>query len=236
VIPLQHIVEPVALLLTWQPAIDSAGSRLRRVVARIDRCDGLESAAFKYLTDTDEFREATEAGFQGFPPVHLGSEVVTVGVLDALLRRLPPRNRGDFARYLAQHRLPSPFPYSDFALLGYTGARLPSDGFGLVPIFPADLAGPLDLAIEVAGVRHTFKGAITALEPGDEVHFVLDTKNPVDLDAVQVLWRGQPLGHVNRHLRHQFAHWLRERSVTGSVDRINGTSARPFVQVRAEVR
>ena len=68
------------------------------------------------------------------------------------MRRLPPRNREDFADYLQVHGLSAPFELSDVALLGYTGARLPSDGFALVPEFPEDIR-PCDYVMEVTGAR-----------------------------------------------------------------------------------
>ena len=79
------------------------------------------------------------------------------------MRRLPPRNREDFGDYLYLHGLAAPFKLSDLALLGYTGARLPSDAFALVPEFPVD-AGPCEYVMEVAGTRHVLKVPLSDLK------------------------------------------------------------------------
>jgi len=75
------------------------------------------------------------------------------GVLDAFVRRLPPRSRDDFSEYLDRYRLPNNARFSDLALLAYTGGKLPSDGFE----FCADLdqaRPPFELVIEIAGFRY----------------------------------------------------------------------------------
>lgn len=233
-LPLAHIVEPVALLLTWQSADESASDRLRRVVGRVEPSTG-GGAVFKYFDNSEDFERARATGFQGFPAFKLGREQYAEGVLEAFLRRLPPRTREDFGRYLAQHRLPSPFPYSDLALLGYTGAKLPADGFSLVPVFPECLAAPLELIIEVAGVRHAFDGDASSIREGDKVDFRREPTNKIEADAIEVRWRGQRLGYVNRALRHQFCAWLETAAVFGSVERINGKPTRPVVFIRVRV-
>lgn len=232
--PLRYLVEPTALLLTWQPADEGAPRRTRRVVGRIERA-GASEATFTYLEKSEDFLEARASGFQGFPAFNLSGGTMTTGVLDAFLKRLPSRSREDFSRYLAVHRLPHPFPLSDFALLGYTGARLPGDGFDIAPEFEPALRGRLELLVEVAGVRHTFGGQASDLTVGDEVTFDVECSNPVDADAVRVLWHGEPLGYVNRALRQNFCEWLRTRRVSGRVDHVNGKPARPLVYVRVLV-
>src|SRR5258706_9962635 len=151
-----HIVEPTGLLLTWQPQDERAPVRTRRVVGEV-QIDSNRHVVFHYLRDTEDFVEACKAGFKGFPAFHLEHGDIRQGVLESLLRRLPPRKREDFDDYLASHRLPVPFNYSDIALLGYTGARLPSDSFALLPVFSPD-AVPCDYLTDVAGLRHNFQG------------------------------------------------------------------------------
>lgn len=231
--PLSHIVEPQSLLLTWQPADEQAATRTRRVVGEVFKLeDG--TAAFHYLTGTADYQAAKDAGFMGFPAFQSTEKIFQKGVIESFLRRLPPRGREDFAEYLAQHRLPSPFEYSEFALLGYTGARLPSDGFALVPVFPNN-AVPCDYLMEVAGVRHVNGIDISAIHEGDPISFEVDAQNPVDRDALAVMHNGRPIGYVNRALRNTFYGWLHDHHVSAKVERQNGKPDRPLVFVRVSV-
>lgn len=189
---------------------------------------------FRYLKDSLDFEAAKAAGFKGYPAFPLDQAEVRQGVIESLLRRLPPRKREDFAEYLEQHRLPVPFDYSDFALLGYTGARLPSDGFGLVPVFRPD-AVPCDFLLEVAGFRHVFSGDVETIRVGDPVTFEIDTENPVDGDALAVVHQGHRIGYVNRALRQSLHGWLRSHKVSASVERVNGKPERRLIYVTVRV-
>jgi hypothetical protein len=232
---LRYIVEPTALWLTWRAADLSAPVRTRRVVGLIYRA-GVDVFAFRYLQGTADFEAAKDEGFRGFPAFDLRSTAeMQSNALEPFLRRMPPRRREDFSEYLAQHRLPSQFDGSDMALLGYTGALLPGDGFELVPVFPEG-AVPLDYIAELAGVRHVFEGHVTDLHPGDSVLFRQDVENPVEPDAVIASCRGQRLGFVNRAMRKQVLRWLRDHAVTGTIDRVNGRPDRARVYVRIAVR
>lgn len=229
---LQHIVEPNGLLLTWQPTNEQAQTRTRRVVGEVRVQNG--QAVFRYLSDTADYKAAERDGFVGFPAFDIKQEEISRGVIESLMRRLPPRKRDDFSAYLAQHRLPEPFVNSDIALLGYTGARLPSDGFALVPDFPLDTV-PCDFLIEVAGVRHVYGASVEDVMLGDEVSFEIDVDNPVDADAVVVLHQGRRLGYINRALRKTFICWLEARSIEASIERLNGKPGRPLIYVRVSV-
>ncbi len=231
---LQHIVEPTQLYLTWQPVDEKALNRTRRVVGLVMKRAG-DTFGFRYLTELDDYKKALEAGFLGFPAFKGADVEHNQGVREALLRRLPPRSREDFADYLALHRLPSPFPYSDFTLLGYTRARLPSDGFELVPAFSLN-AAPFDLLVEVAGVRHVYGLDVGNIRPGDDVTFEQESDNPVDADAIIVLHKGNRLGYINRVMRTEFRCWLQHKTVTAQIERLNGKPDRPVIYVRVGVR
>ncbi len=225
---LHHIVEPTRLLMTWQPLDMNAPSRTRRVIGEICReNDG--QIVFRYLKKTPDFEAACNAGFKGFPAFRLEDDEVRQGVIESLLRRLPPRNREDFAEFLAQHRLPCPFSYSDIALLGYTSARSPSDGFALVPDFSKN-SMPCDYLMEVAGLRHVFSD-MQAIHEGDAVDFEIDRDNPVDQDALQVICHGQKIGYVNRAFKTTLHRWLQTTRVTVTVEKFNGKPERPLVYV-----
>ena len=233
--PLRHIVEPVGLLLTWQPQDEQAPNRTRRVVGEV-RLSKEGGAEFHYLKGTMDFDEAIKNGFQGYPAFNLkADEVSSSGVLESFLRRLPPRKRDDFAEFLALHRLPVPFDHSDMALLAYTGSRLPSDGFSLVPIFPENTAS-CDFLLEIAGFRHADGAQQESLRIGDPISFEVDSANPIDQDAICLVHHGVRIGYVNRALRATINTWLHNRSVTAVIERLNGKPERPLVYVRVEVR
>lgn len=59
---------------------------------------------FRYLKNTPDFEAACTVGFKGFPAFRLEDDEVRQGVIESLLRRLPPRNREDFAGFPAQHQ------------------------------------------------------------------------------------------------------------------------------------
>lgn len=230
---MNYIVEPVRLLLTWQPIDEQATSRTRRVVGEIF-AESNGNKIFRYLRDTPDFYEACKLGFNGFPAFSLNQEEIKQGVIESLMRRLPSRQREDFPEFLAQHRLPSPFVYSDVALLGYTGARLPSDGFALIPEFPKD-AVPCEFLLEVAGLRHVYRDDIRRMSVGDVVTFKIEIGNPVDSDALAIMHKGRHIGYVNRAIKNNFHSWLRDHHVKAKIERINGKPERPLVYLRIQV-
>lgn len=230
---LQHIVEPERLLLTWQPADENGPDRKRRVVGEICDDEGGQFV-FRYLTDTQDYKEARQAGFQGYPAFSESDRELRDGVRESFMRRLPPPKREDFAKYLEQHRLPFPFPLSDLALLGYTGARLPSDSFALVPVFSPDQV-PCDFVLEVAGLRHTFQGDLESIRDGDRVAFEPEPSNSKDPNALLITHGDRHLGYVNRVLVATVRGWLARHNVAATVERINGKPHRPLVYVRVSV-
>lgn len=252
--PLQHIVEPVALLLAWQPVDENHPLRMRRVVARIERQG--DANTFRYLSDTEDFRAAIAAGFKGHPAFKLpdldlrsastedasNSRVFKIGVLETLLRRLPPRNREDFPAFLAMHRLPSPFEHSDFALLGYTSAKLPSDGFSIVPVFSPDSI-PCELILEIAGFRHEPDADIATLAVGDKVQLVAENDNPYDQNAIAICHADRfsqgittrRIGYVNRAMTGIVRTWMKNCTISAEIERVNGKPQRPLVYIRLSI-
>jgi hypothetical protein len=232
---LRFIVEPETLLMTWQPSVDSAHSRMRRTVAEV-RVEAEDPQVWQlnYLMGSPDMEAAKAAGFLGHPAFKFAEPVHRIRVRETLLRRLPPRNREDFSDFLVMHRLPDPFPFSDMALLGYTGARLPSDGFAFVPLFP-QRARPCEYILEVVGIRHVFVGDLDQIRVGDPVEFVPEPGNEFERDAVAVFWEGQKVGYVNRALLPSIHQWLLEGDVQAYVERKNGSAGRPVLYVRTQL-
>ncbi|WP_394236000.1 HIRAN domain-containing protein [Pseudomonas anguilliseptica] len=230
---INHVFEPSRLLLTWLQPIAEGVIRNRRIVAELTREDG--TVALHYLKNTPDFEQAIKEGFTGFPAFDISQVEHRNGVEDAFMRRLPPKKREDYVVFLAQHHLPGDFSGSNFALLGLTGARLPSDSFELCP----DLASaeiPIDVLIEVAGFRHHGLKAGVQPQVGDSVTFMPDQDNMHDTDAVGIFLGDQKIGHLNRALCNGMKRLMAIGSLSGSVIRVNGKPERPLIHIMASFR
>jgi hypothetical protein len=146
---------------------------------------------------------------------------------------MPPRKRGDFDRYLAQWRLPPGKSLTDFALLAYSGARLPGDGFSLV--WPLDeIEPPGEILLEVAGFR--YQGVLAeSLRVGCAAMLVPEPENPNDNGAIRIEAGGHRIGYVNRLQCPAVHRWLERGQVDAVVERINGTAERPAIYVFCRV-
>jgi hypothetical protein len=222
---IQHLIEPRRLLLSWQRPMAGKERRTRHIVGEIEQCaDGI---VFRYLDNHSEFAKAQQEGFKGFPAFGLGKTFHS-GVLDAFMRRLPPRKREDFAEYLAQYRLPENFNGSDMALLAYTGAKLPGDGFELVPDLE-NAEPPIELVLEIAGFRHQ-DVAVAGLSVGDTVRLVPEPENAHDPEAIAIHHDAYGrIGYVPRPYCRVLARWLGSHKAEAIIDRLNGKPERPLV-------
>lgn len=230
---IQHLVEPLRLFLAWQRPVAGMEQRSRRIVGEIERT--ADGALFRYLENLPDYQEALQEGFKGFPAFSIGKgqEYTSSGVLKAFMRRLPPRKREDFSEYLTQFRLPIPFHGSDMALLAYTGAKLPGDGFEIIPDL-ADAPPPIELVMEVAGFRHQAVSA-SGLSVGEPVTLVAEPDNPADPDAIAVCHRAGRIGYVAKPYCSTAANWLRAYTVVASIERINGKPERPLVYLFVKI-
>lgn len=227
---IEHLVEPQRLLLYWQARESKKRSRYR--VGQLVKQD--DHVVLEY-SDEDEMDRAKEAGFQGYPAFPLKQKVHCHQVMDAFKRRLPPRNRRDFSRYLELRAIPINADISDFALLGYTGAKLPDDGFELVHPFDEPPA-IFEILIEVAGFRHEAEIEVDILEGGGSVQFLTETDNTVDTKAIRMESSGKKLGYVPRGHLDMLHRMLSDGAdVVGEVFRINGTQERPLVYVLTHI-
>lgn len=240
---IQTVAEPKRLILAWQ-APDQFGpqNRTRWAVGIVER--DAEDATFRYLTPVEfetlnpgkSLSLLTSFGYRGYPTFRLTErgQVYRSGVLAAFMRRLPPRSRPDFQAYLKAYRIASA-SLSDFALLGITEAKLPSDGFSLVDPLDPELRH-CDLLLEVAGFRHNAGALHHYPVAGDTVVIEEDPEKTYDRNAVAVFVQGEKIGNVNRLQAPTFMAWLSRRKVTAVVERMNGTVDKPrahiFIQVR----
>jgi hypothetical protein len=228
---IEHIIEPDKLLLVWQSP-NEEHPRTRFVVGELDRDN--ENVSLTYLIDSKDFIEAKKLGFTGYPAFQDTIKIHT-NVLDALMRRLPPKTRGDFDLYLQGLRLQPNNNLSNFGLLGYSGARLPSDEFSIVHPFYG-VEQECELLIEVAGFRYLYKD-----------HNDIQIKEPISFKLVEcyvktqapalLIFTGQKhIGYVTRALVPTFIDWAKSnRIVSAWVEKVNGTPGRPSVYVFVNV-
>lgn len=222
---IDNLVEPTRLLLVWQSP-DLQGDRARRVVGEL-QCSAVGSVVLRYLQGTEDFEEACRHGFTGYPAFPLSKSEYRSNVLETFLRRLPPPSRTDYARYLERLGLRPGAALSDFAMLGYSGAALPSDEFSIVNPFD-EAPAPCEFMTEAAGVRHYWPPA-RPLAPGDRVDLTAEPENPRDSQAIRLSVDGQTIGYINRAQTTPFHEWLSRNPVEVFVTRVNGNRDRPHI-------
>ncbi|QQP90565.1 hypothetical protein IGS68_04785 [Skermanella sp. TT6] len=239
------VSEPQRLYLAWQ-APDHLGDRFRWAVGEL-RPRG-DDFLFRYFQDDAEFAALNQhrsrnqdrsfnhlisLGYKGYPAFGLKPRHYETGVRDAFVSRMPPRNRPDFSEYMRQFRLAPELPLSDFALLGLTEAKLPSDGFSFVDPLNPD-ADQCDLLLEIAGYRYYHQNITASV--GSSVELLPEPDNQFDPHAVKISSKGITMGYINGLQASTFLRWFQERRVSGVIERLNGRTGRPrafiFVRIR----
>ncbi|GLQ82881.1 hypothetical protein GCM10007881_64040 [Mesorhizobium huakuii] len=237
---IKYLAEPKQLLLAWQ-APDHLGDRQRWAVGVIDIAG--PECTFRYVTSDPEFRtlngrskdDLIALGFLGYPAFGMQRPIHRSEVLPTLMRRLPPRSRPDFGAFLQLYGLAPDANPSDFALLAYTGAKLPSDGFSIVDPLDRSTA-KADLVMEVAGTRHLLAGATLDMAPDYPVSLSPEPDNRFDPAAIRVCFSERCVGYVNRLQAETVGYWLHNRAVTASIYRLNGTVQNPKLFIFMSVR
>ena len=234
---IEHIIEPTKLLLSWQSP--TGPDRSRHIVAELHR-NG-DDADLVYLRDTDDYAAAKVKGFgvggeyQGFP-----AEKDYSGVLAAFMRRLPPRSRSDFDKFMEAIRIPPGTEVSDFALLGYAGAKLPGDNFYIIHPFD-EAQPPFEFLLQMAGCGH-YRSSVPfeELKSGMAARFELELDRRYDPEAVRIVIpevSPETAGYVYRGLASQFRKWLvAGLQIGGTIERVNGIGDRPVVYLFVTVR
>ena len=234
---IQHIIEPNRLLIVWQNLQDGTGSGKRYVIGELRLDQG--NTTLHYLKMSKDFKAALECGFKGFSIFDIEKEVHKENVMEMLSRRIPSRQRNDFSDFLKYYRIDPDIDLkmTDFALLGYTGAKLPGDGFSFVHTFENALA-PCEITIEVAGVRHYSKEFENLNELVDTpVVFTAEPDNQEDPNAITITLKdtGKKIGYINRAQTGIFHQWLKNNSTNAHVERINGTPERPNILLYVKI-
>lgn len=228
---IEHIIEPTKLLLAWQ-SLDET-HRTRYIVAELDQTE--TGVTLTYLVDTNDFRSAQEKGFESYPAFQ---DITRQhhNVLNTFMRRLPPRSRADFAQYLAGMRLKPDSVLSDFALLGYSGAKLLSDGFSLIHPFN-NVNDECELLLEIVGFRHIAeidREKVVADAP--VTFFVVDKHEVTNEPAIRIMMNDIKLGYVNRALIPTVLEWIKDKRILNArIEKINGTPNRPAAYIYTQI-
>ena len=225
---IEHIIKPDRLLLLW---ISPGSNRMNRIVAELIR-EG-DNASLRYLHGEDDFQNACEEGFNGYPYLPINDNKNNKineynNIIDVFIKRLPPKSREDYSFYLESIRLPSSSEIDDFTLLGYSGAKLPDDDFSLVHVF--DNAGrPFELLTEVSGAKYNEgKDHYNDIIIGESVTFEDEPMNRWDKNAIAVYYQKIQVGYIGRGILNEFHKWLgKGYNVTGTIEKKNGTSENP---------
>lgn len=240
---LKHIIEPKRLLIVWQNLQEGSSAGRRYIVGELILAENNE-VELRYFKDCEDFKEASNLGFKGYSIFDKDQAVYTQNVMDTLKRRIPPRQRADFQDFLRYYRIESKagFQMTDFALIGYTGAKLPGDSFSFVHTFE-NAPIPCEMTIDVAGARHycqEFNNLQSLVNAS--VSFTSEPNNPNDSQAVVIKTinneRLMPIGYVNRAQTKTFNKWMQNYHLEGIIERVNGTPEKPnillYVKVMAE--
>lgn len=239
---IEHIVEPGKLLLAWQ-APDHMSNRRRWAVATVDVASDVW--LLRYFSQ-EEFSAANggallsdllKLGFEGYPAFARKTRRFEFdsGVREAFMRRLPPRSRTDFADYVRRFGFKDAENISDAALLAYTEAKLPSDGFSLVGELERSLLVG-DLILDVAGTRYQDFGDCCPARPGDLLTLRKEPTNDHDPSAIEIYWQKVKIGYVNRMQAPTVGYWMDHRDIHLIVQRVNGRTGSPKVYALLRVR
>ena len=227
---IRKIVEPERLLLSWQlPKYEA--DRQRMMVAELVRTE--DSANLTYLIDTDEFTQAKEKGFKDYPGYPV-TNITYENVMSAFVKRIPPRKRKDFPRFLQSLRINAQegSRISDFALLGYSNAILPGDDFTFIHTFE-NAEPPFELLTKVQGYRHQMERVpFDSLDESIEIVFQKEPDNQYDSKAISVLFDGKRSGYICRGLLDSFHKWIYSGfQINANIEKINGTAEYPIVSI-----
>ena len=230
---IEHIVEPERLLLSWQTS-QPEKSRGRMFVAELIRNE--DDADLLYLFDSDDFRNAQSLGFKEYPGFTTDQRKYKK-VLFAFMKRLPPRSRGDFGKYLDSLRIRRDADISDFALLGYSGAKLPDDDFTVIHKFENAIP-PFELLLHVQGYHYyTERLPFDSIKLEQKASFQAEPENEIDPKAIKIIVGGTHAGYVCRGLTEAFHKWFEMgHKIDASIERKNGTAARPEIYLYVSIK
>ncbi|WDI30554.1 hypothetical protein PUV54_11360 [Hyphococcus flavus] len=224
------ICEPSKLILAWKP-VDTRKSRRHFPVGIFER--QRDKILFRWLSDTEDFSLALNEGFDVLFGNDRGNSSEPQRIFDVLSKRLPRRDRPDYEKYLAQFRINPDVNISTFAMLGYTEARLASDGYSIIDTLESASKG-CQYFHEVVGYHYYAKN-LTGQILHSQVEFRHEPQNKYDPNAVGIFLRNQLCGYVNRLRAPMLNQILKNYTVTAYLESINGSKDKPVAHVFFEL-
>ena len=219
-------------LLIWQQRTQHRSGR-RDQCAVGELVQRPDHVSFRYLED-EHLAVAREAGFTEYPSLPIGSEAHNRIAFNVLMRRLPPRSRGDFGAFLGRFGLPADHNCSSLSLLAYTGARLTSDSFSICETFEG-FEPPFTYVFDVVGKRH-HQEHYADLEENEPLLIQREPDNKHDPKAVRIARaNGTTVGYINRWQTEPVIKWLEQGKISATVFRVNSSVEYSRLFVQAEV-
>ncbi len=219
-------IEPNRLKMIWQ---SQGEDRTKYQVGEIIRSG--HQTSLSYFRHEPTFLDALMAGFEGYPAFPLNKTVHHENVIETFSRRIPPRSRNDYHTYLTKNRISTDYQISDFALLGYTGGYLPSDGFSFAIDWRFQEL-PFIYLMEISGFRHHVGMHIDINNLlGKQIQFIPEPENEYDINAVAIYLADMKIGYVPRYYNKEFLFWSDYYNIYGQIERIDGKMLKPKVSV-----
>jgi len=222
---IRNLQEPDSLLLAWH-----CKGYKRFIVGELKRQG--EGATLTYFPDSASFKEAKKKGFKPIIVFRKPEFIYSEGVLDYFMSRVTRREREDFDLYLSTLAInpADKDKISDFALLGYGEARLPSDGFQVINSYEHTVP-PVEFVSEVAGIQFGDVN-INNLKLGQSVNLVPEPDNLYDSNAVKIEVDSDKLGYINRVQCRAILSWINNGyNIHGTVFRKNGRPSAPRIYI-----
>ena len=219
-------INPSRLKLIWQ---SNGQDRNKYTVGEVVRSG--DSFSLSYFYYSKEFLNARLAGFEGHPAFPISRPVHHSNVIEVLARRLPSRTRNDYFQYLQKYRISVHHPVTDIALLGYTGAYLPSDGFSFAIDWRFEET-PCVFMMEVSGFRYNEGMHIDMTQMKNRyVHLFAEPHNEHDPNAIALMLDEKRIGYVPRYYAPDIFEFSRYYSIFCKIERIEGAMLKPKVHV-----
>ena len=225
-----------AAYLVWQsPAKHAQGTGRRYRVGLLRATKDRNKADFTYLNNLDDFKKATENGFDGYTGIPLQRKDKNSNAFSLLQRRVPPPNRPDYEEYLARFGLHKKDSLTLLSVLACTGARQIGNSFSIAETFEG-FNRSFQYIFDLAGRRH-YASQTPNAKTGDKVSFVAEPNNEYDPFAVCLKdANGQILGYINRCQVKKVQPWARANKITNArIHRVNGRRDYPRLFVMCDI-